>query len=65
MINTKRHQKVVESIVKQCTDHGLDDIGQCCLNNALVKIFKRLELAEVRAAKAEELAAQTNNTTKG
>jgi len=64
MINTKRHRKTIDSIVTQCSERGLDDIGQMCLRNALVKILKRLELAKVRATKTVEPAAQTDNSIK-
>ena len=56
MIITKRHQKIVQSLTTQCATHGLDDIGQMCLNNALVKILKRLELAELRITKNSKIA---------
>lgn len=39
MLLTKNHKLAVSAIIKQCKERGLDDIGGCCLNNALVKIF--------------------------
>jgi hypothetical protein len=56
MIISERHKKACELIECHCIEAGMNEFSaHGPLHNALVKIFNRLECAEERAARAEEL----------
>jgi len=65
MILRKRDKEHAEAIIKHCTDNGMSVESTMGLWNHLVRLFKRMELLEGRAAKTGGAVDKQPTTGKG